>query len=173
MTDSDDPLLSFLYGELAQIEEAVGFRRRLIVPIAPLEDVDGETQTFNWMFRYTWQEVERGRRYVIPLERERAFNAQQAAIAEIIQLAMSQIMADARVASDMSGSLVDSAQRVTWASPEGVAVEFVNDPSVIALPVSAIRRRVSFRAGLNAYSVSESVLVGPLQLHRPELVAVV
>ena len=130
MTIPDDPLLDFLQGELEQIEEFVGLKRRLLVPVIPLDEAHGETRTYSWTFRYTWQEVERGRRYVIPLDRERARIAQRPIIEQIVHLVTSQAEAD---------------------------------PTDLALPISDIRRRVSFRAGLNAYSVSESIRVGPLQ----------
>ncbi len=130
MTQTEDPLLDFLHGELDQIEQALAFDQQLGLPVVPLTDSHAETLTYSWSYRYTWQEVERGRRYVIPLDRQRARTAQRPIIEQIAHLVTSQAE---------------------------------SDPTDLALPVSDIRRQVSFRAGLNAYSVSESIRVGPLQ----------
>lgn len=130
MSDTNDPLLSFLEGELEQIEEAVGFKQQLVVPVVPLKEDHGESQTYSWSYRYTWQEVERGRRYVLPLDRERARAAQRPVIDQIVQQAMSRN---------------------------------IGDLDVVALPVSDIRRRISFNAVLNVYAVAESISIGTLQ----------
>ena len=94
MSESDDPLLPFLLGELEQIEDAVGLKRLLTIPTVPLDASHGEPQTFSWSIRFTWQEVERSRRYVLPLDRERARAAQRPVINEIVSQAMSQIDGD-------------------------------------------------------------------------------
>ncbi len=179
MTALDDPLLAHLDGELAQIEAAVGLRRRLAVPLVLLaEGLDG-VRTFSWSFRFTWQEVERSRRYVIPLPRERAVEAQRGVAAEIGELVWSRLEAEPRVARLTGGeaelrarleSQAAGAPLQTWRLGGGRMVGFVDDLAGLALPLSATRRRVSYRAGLNAYSVSESVQLGELRLLRPELV---
>ncbi len=133
MTDADDPLMEYLARELAQIEEDVGLQERLGVPVVPLGAHHSESRTFNWTYRYTWQEVERGRRYVLPLDRERARSAQQPVADQIAEWTRSQA---------------------------------VGDSEVIGLPVSDVRRRVRLNETLNVYVVSESIDVGPLQLHR-------
>ena len=133
MTDADDPLMQYLARELAQIEEDVGLQERLGVPVVPLGAHHSESRTFNWTYRYTWQEVERGRRYVLPLDRDRARAAHRPVIDQIGQWVQSQI---------------------------------AKDSEVIGLPVSDIRRRVRLNETLNVYVVSESIDVGPLQLHR-------
>jgi len=182
MTDSDDPLLGFLAGELVQIAEAVGLERGLPVPVTPLLDSHGQTRTFSWTFRFTWQEVERSRRYVIPLPRERARQAQRAALGEITAWAISQIAADSRVTRDVSSEAAlvsalhdqaDEAEITTWRSDDGVSIGFVHDPAILALPISEIRRSINYRAGLNVYAISESVSVGALQLLQPESVGIV
>ena len=94
MSEHQDPLLSFLFGELDQIAEALAFEEQLLVPVVPLAESHGATQTYSWSYRFTWQEVERGRRYVLPLDRERARSAQRPTIRQIVQQAMSQIDGD-------------------------------------------------------------------------------
>lgn len=133
MTDADDPLMAYLDRELEQIEAEIGMPERLGVPLVPLEAHHSEQRTFNWTYRYTWQEVERGRRYVLPLDRERARSAQQSAVNEIAEWARSQA---------------------------------VGDSEAMRLPVSDIRRRLRLNETLNVYVVSESIDVGPVQLHR-------
>ncbi len=182
MTDPDDPLLPFLIGELDQIEKAVGLNNRLIVPTVPLDDASAELQTFRWTFRFTWQQVERGRRYVIPLSRETASQALQPVIAEIDQLALSALAADPRVVRRNSSidemraeleALAVSNEVRTHPIEDGRTVGYVHDESVLLLPVSAVERRIDYRSGLSAYSISESVSVGPLQMLRPDAVWVV
>ena len=102
MTDLDDPLLPFLIGELDQIEEAVGLNNRLIVPTVTVDDASDDAQTLRWTFRFTWQQVERGRRYVIPLPRETASQALQPVIAEINQIVLSALATDPRVVRNNS-----------------------------------------------------------------------
>ena len=182
MTDLDDPLLPFLIGELDQIEKAVGLNNRLIVPTTPLDDASAEHQTVRWTFRFTWQQVERGRRYVIPLPRETASQALQPVIAEINQLALAALATDPRairndssvdeMRAELEALAVDSEVR-THLTEDGRTVGFAHDESVLVLPVSAVERRIDYRSGLSAYSISESVSVGPLQLFRPDAVWVV
>ena len=182
MTDPDDPLLPFLIGELDQIEEAVGLRSRLIVPTVPLDDLLEDAQKFRWTFRFTWQQVERGRRYVIPLPRETASQALQPVIAEINQIALSALATDPRAIRNNSSieemraeleALGAGSEVRTQVIEDGRTVGFVNDESALLLPVSAVERRIDYRSGLSAYSISESVSVGPLQLFRPDAVWVV
>ena len=182
MTDTDDPLLPFLLGELGQIEEAVGLRTRLMLPTVPIDDASEHVQTFRWTFRFTWQQVERGRRYVIPLPRETAAQAIQPIRAEINQIALSTLATDPRVVrrnasiDDMKAKLEAlAAGSEVRAQPvaDGLTVGFVRDQSVLALPVSAVERRIDYRSGLSAYSISESVRVGQLRLLRPDAVWVV
>ncbi len=94
MSDTGDPLLSFLHGELDQIEEAIGLTRHLPVATVPLDRSHEETQTYNWSYRFTWQEVERSRRYVLPLDRERARAARLPAVDQIVRQVESQIDGD-------------------------------------------------------------------------------
>ena len=182
MTDLDDPLLPFLIGELDQIEKAVGLHNRLIVPTVPVVDPSEDAQTFRWTFRFTWQQVERGRRYVIPLPRETASQALQPVIAEINQLALSALAADPRAIRNNSSvdemraeleALAVGSEVRTHLTEDGRTVGFAHDESVLVLPVSAVERRIDYRSGLSAYSISESVSVGPLQLFRPDAVWVV
>ncbi len=91
MSDADDPLLAFLHGELEQIEDAVGFSQLLPLPTIPLEASHGESQTLSWSYRFTWQEVERSRRYVLPLDRERARAARRPAVEQIVRQLESQL----------------------------------------------------------------------------------
>lgn len=97
MTDADDPLMAYLDRELEQIEEEVGLPERLGVPLVPLETHHSEPRTFNWTYRYTWQEVERGRRYVLPLDRDRARSAQQPVADQIAEWTRSQAVGDSEV----------------------------------------------------------------------------
>ena len=182
MTDLDDPLLPFLIGELEQIEEAVGLRMRLIVPTAPLDDSSADVQTLHWTFRFTWQQVERGRRYVIPLPRETASQALQPVIAEINQIVLSALATDPRLVRNNSSieemraeleALAAGSEVRTQVIEDGRTVGFVHDESALLLPVSAVERRIDYRSGLSAYSISESVRLGPLQVLRPDAVWVV
>ena len=182
MTDPDDPLLPFLIGELEQIEEVVGIRSRLIVPTSSLEESAEDVQTFRWTYRFTWQQVERGRRYVIPLPRETASLALQPVISEINGLALSTLVNSSEVrrrstsVEDLMaerGGLSDGNEVRTHPIGDGSTLVYVHDESVLALPLSAVERRISYRAGLSAYSISESVRVGPLQILQPDSVWVV
>ena len=91
MTDTDDPLLDSLHDEVARIERLVD--QRLAWPANTVAgDVADAGQTVRWSYRFTWQEVERGRRYVMPLPTDRAFDARRSALAELRSL-----VADANV----------------------------------------------------------------------------
>ena len=182
MNDPDDPLLPFLIGELEQIEQVVGIRSRLIVPTSLLEESAEDVQTFRWTYRFTWQQVERGRRYVIPLPREIASLALQPAISEINELALSTLVNSSEVGrrstsvedlmSELGGLSAGNEVR-THPIGDGSTLVYVHDDSVLALPVSAVERRISYRTGLSAYSISESVRVGPLRILQPDSVWVV
>ena len=76
MTDHD-PLLGYLESELDRIDASAPLASLVGVELAPLPS-DAETTTvLRCSWRYTWQEVERGRRYVIPLDRERPLAARR------------------------------------------------------------------------------------------------
>ena len=96
MTDQDDPLLESLREEVARIEQLVD--ERLPWPANAVAGVAAETdQDHPLVLRFTWQEVERGRRYVMPLPADRAFDARRSALAELRGL-----VADARVTVQQS-----------------------------------------------------------------------
>ncbi len=182
MNDPDDPLLPFLIGELEQIEEVVGIRSRLIVPTSSLEESAEDVQTFRWTYRFTWQQVERGRRYVIPLPREIASLALQPIISEINGLALSTLVNSSEVrrrstsVEDLMaelGTLSEGKEVRSHAIGDGSTLVYVHDESVLALPVSAVERRISYRSGLSAYSISESVRTGSLQVFQPDFVWVI
>ena len=182
MTDPDDPLLPFLIGELEQIEEVVGIRSRLIVPSAPLADSSDDVQTFRWTYRFTWQQVERGRRYVIPLPREIASLALQPVISEINGLALSTLVNSSEVRRRSTsvknlmaelGALIEGKEVRTHPIGDGSTLAYVHDESVLALPVSAVERRISYRTGLSAYSISEFVRIGSLQVLQPDFIWVI
>ena len=85
MTNPDDPLISHLRNEVDRIERLVDQRApwpfALVHGLVPEPD-----QVIRWAYRYTWQEVERGRRYVIPLPIDRALNARRSAHSELLDL---------------------------------------------------------------------------------------
>ena len=82
MTDTNDPLLQHLRDEVDRIERFVD--QRLPWPdIANPGVVTESGQTVRWSYRYTWQEVERGRRYVMPLPTDRALSARRSALEEL------------------------------------------------------------------------------------------
>ena len=82
MTNPDDPLISHLQDEVARIERSVD--QRLPWPFAVVHGLVPEPdQVIRWSYRYTWQEVERGRRYVIPLPVDRALDARRAARSQL------------------------------------------------------------------------------------------
>ena len=82
MTNPDDPLISHLQEEAARIERSVD--QRLPWPAAVVHGpVPEPEQVIRWSYRYTWQEVERGRRYVIPLPADRAVDARRAARSQL------------------------------------------------------------------------------------------
>ena len=107
MTDVDDPLMAYLDRELEQIEDEVNLPERLGIPLIPMEADHGESRTFNWTYRYTWQEVERGRRYVLPLDRDRARSAQQPVADQIAEWTRSQAVG----ASEVIGLPVSDVRR--------------------------------------------------------------
>ena len=81
MTDPDDPLAEHLRDEVGRIERLVD--QHLAWPVTAIPGVVAEPQqTIRWSYRFTWQEVERGRRYVMPLPTNRALNARRAALSE-------------------------------------------------------------------------------------------
>ena len=85
MANTDDPLLDSLREEVARIERLVD--ERLPWPANAVAGIAAETdQTVRWSYRFTWQEVERGRRYVMPLPADRAFDARRSALAELRSL---------------------------------------------------------------------------------------
>ena len=85
MTATDDPLQDSLHDEVARIERLVD--QRLPWPAnAVVGDVADAGQTVRWSYRFTWQEVERGRRYVMPLPTDRAIDARRSALAELRSL---------------------------------------------------------------------------------------
>ena len=82
MTDTDDPLLQHLRDEVGRIERLVD--QRLPWPASAIPGVVTESaQTVRWSYRFTWQEVERGRRYVMPLPTDRAIDARRSALEEL------------------------------------------------------------------------------------------
>ncbi len=179
MNDPDDPLLPFLIGELEQIKEVVGIRPRLIVPTNSLEESAEDVQTFRWTYRFTWQQVERGRRYVIPLPRETVSLALQPVISEINGLALSTLVNSSEVrrrsasVEDLMAeleALSEGKQVRTHPIADGSTLVYVHDESVLALPLSAVVRRITYRTGLSAYSISESVRIGSLQILQPDFV---
>lgn len=117
MTDTDDPLLEHLRDEVDRIERLVNQRLPWPATATPGE-VTQSAQTVRWSYRFTWQEVERGRRYVMPLPTDRAINARRSALEELRSL-----VADTPVAVQQA------------------------DP------------RIRYRAGLNVYEISCSLLV--------------
>ncbi len=88
MIDPRDPLLPFLAGEVKRIEQLVDSR-------LPWPDhtaagsVEQTGQLVRWSYRFTWQEVERGRRYVMPLPINRAIYARRSVWEETRSLANS------------------------------------------------------------------------------------
>lgn len=83
MTDPDDPLIEHVLAEAERIERALDRRyerrgglARLGMPATP-DDHAGPVQTFSWRYRFTWQEAERSRRYVIALPVDRCIEARQ------------------------------------------------------------------------------------------------
>ena len=85
MANTDDPLLESLRDEVDRIEQLVD--ERLPWPTTAVAGIVAEGgQTVRWSYRFTWQEVERGRRYVMPLPADRALNARRSALAELRSL---------------------------------------------------------------------------------------
>ena len=67
MTIPNDPLLSFLHDEVERIERQVDER------VSPPPDR-------RWSYRFTWQDVERARRYRSPLSIEPSLAARRSAV---------------------------------------------------------------------------------------------
>ncbi len=86
MSDPDDPLFEHLRDEVDRIERLVD--QHLAWPATTIPGAVAEPQQIvRWSYRFTWQEVERGRRYVMPLPTDRALNARRAALEEFPALA--------------------------------------------------------------------------------------
>ena len=84
-TDADDPLIGHLRDEADRIEGQID--QRLAWPAnAGRGAVSTPAHTVHWSYRFTWQEVERGRRYVIPLPIDGALSARRTALAELRRL---------------------------------------------------------------------------------------
>ena len=66
MTEPEDPLVSFLHDEVERIEREVD--AQLGAPMAR-----------RWSYRFTWQEVERARRYRLPLPSDVSLAARRSA----------------------------------------------------------------------------------------------
>ena len=176
---ADDPLLPFLERNIATFPSLLS---DLIIPVRPLEPDDDVLQTVEFHYRHTWQEVERARRYVKPLDALPREQAKSSAILQIHSYCFDAILRDERVprmgldltAEEMDARLaneqelyVEHANMVELAM--GVAVYWVPNPEVIALPASAVRRQISWREQLSAYQITESVDIGRLEILRPDL----
>lgn len=89
-----DPLLAYLQSEVERIAREWPLERLLAGQSAgqvagqltALGEGDSGTLTLSGGYRYTWQEVERGRRYVIPLDADRAVAAKRRLASEIAEL---------------------------------------------------------------------------------------
>lgn len=93
-----DPLLAYLQSEVERIAREWPLERLLAGQVAgqsagqvagqltALDEGDSGTLTLSGGYRYTWQEVERGRRYVIPLDADRAVAAKRRLASEIAEL---------------------------------------------------------------------------------------
>ena len=82
MSMPDDPLFAHVQGEAERMERAVDRRyerrgglARLRLP--PSETNPTEETVFTWRYRFTWQEAERSRRYVISLPVDRCIAARE------------------------------------------------------------------------------------------------
>jgi hypothetical protein len=178
---ADDPLLPFLERNLATLPSLLS---ELILPLRSLEPDDEVLQTVEFDYRYTWQEVERARRYVKPLDALPREQAKSSAIFQIHGYCFDAIMSDERVprlnlevtAEEMDARVaseqdIDIERRYMVMLPSGVAIYWVPNPAVIALPTSVVHRQVSWREALNAYQIRESVDIGRLQILRPDLLS--
>ena len=83
MSNPDDPLIGHVLAEAERIERAVDRRyerrgglARFGLPPGSDEPPD-QGRTFTWRYRFTWQEAERSRRYVIALPVDRCIAARQ------------------------------------------------------------------------------------------------
>ncbi len=188
MTATDDPLLPFLLGELEQISDSVGLARRMLAPSTVLDDDEPASLIKRWTFQFTWQQVERARRYVIPLPREIAIEAQRSTVQEVDRLLLdgwpeqdwAGLLHDPRV--DRSAISVDDLRQRLEPAAAGRpirhhqtsngAIGFVDDDAVLALPLGSVQRRVRFNSAMNVYVVSESIQVGRPQLLDPEAVCI-
>ncbi len=85
-----DPLLAYLQSEVERIAREWPLERLLAGQVAgqltALDEGDSGTLTLSGGYRYTWQEVERGRRYVIPLDADRAVATKRRLASEIAEL---------------------------------------------------------------------------------------
>jgi hypothetical protein len=87
MTDTDDPLIEHLREEVDRIERLVD--QRLPWPDTAIHGIVTQSaQNVRWSYRFTWQEVERGRRYVMPLPVDRAIDARASALTELRAIAV-------------------------------------------------------------------------------------
>ena len=82
MTDAHDPLLSHVLGEAERMERAVDRRYERRGGLARLRldetaEPNAEARVFTWRYRFTWQEAERSRRYVIALPVDRCVEARR------------------------------------------------------------------------------------------------
>ncbi len=83
MSMPEDPLFAHVQGEAERMERAVDRRyerrgglARLRLP--PTETSPTHETAFTWRYRFTWQEAERSRRYVISLPVDRCIAAREA-----------------------------------------------------------------------------------------------
>lgn len=176
---ADDPLLPFLERNIATLPSLLS---ELIIPVRPLEPDDDVLQTVEFDYRYTWQEVERARRYVKPLDALPREQAKNSAIPQILSHCFDAILSDERVprmgldltAEEMDARLANEREIEIEHSnmvelPIGLAVYWVPHADVITLPASVVRRRVTWREQLGAYQITESVELGRLEILRPDL----
>ena len=175
MTGTPDPLLAFLLDELGRMESEAGFRARLAIPTA-IEEPGADWRTVRWSYRFTNQQVERSRRYVWALPRERMSEALAGRVTDLEQEVLAAVAADPRL--PRSASLANLMMEVQEAAlgadvsvvplADGSLLGFPRDAWALSIPVAATEREVSYRDTLNVYAVSESVRVGPLRLRRPD-----
>ncbi len=181
MTQPDDPLLPFLLGELERIEAEVGLRARLAIPTIVESPTAARSamdwRPLHWTYRFTWQQVERSRRYVWSLPRERMSEALEPRAAELQQRTLEAIRADPRVPRSASlESMSIELQRSALGGEvsivslaDGGCVGFPREAWALALPVTAVQRQVRFRQAPGVYTIRESIQVGPLRLLHPEV----
>lgn len=174
-----DPLLPFLEREL---EAMPGLLAQVVMPMRPLKQDDDVLRTVEFGYRYTWQEVERARRYMKPLDALPRDQAKRSAIAQINNHCFETILSDERIrrmgpevtAEALDARLADEQEIDVEQShmvelPNGLAIHWVANADVIALPTSVVRRHISWREEMSAYQIKESVDLGDLEILRPDL----